>query len=197
MFLIFTIFTIPALGKNSILIVGDSLSAGYGLNQEVGWVSLLKQKLQSENYDYEVKNVSVSGNTTSNGLAQLKKTLTDTTPTIALIQLGGNDGLRGLQIATIRNNLQSMIDLLKEQGSRIILLGLRLPPNYGAKYTEEFSALYTDLGEKNNVAVVPLFLKNVDDVAGMMQADRIHPTIKAQSILLNNVWEALQPMLAR
>jgi acyl-CoA thioesterase-1 len=195
--LLLCFFTLPVFAENSILVIGDSISAGYGITPKQGWVSLLQQRLIQQKYGYYVVNASMSGDTTSNGLARLPQALKDHHPQITIIELGGNDGLRGLQIPTIRNNLQRMIMLAKKSRSQVLLLGVRLPPNYGLLYTQRFQHIFTDLAAQNAVSVVPLFLKNVDDDSVLMQADGIHPTIKAQMIMLNNMWQVLEKMLER
>jgi acyl-CoA thioesterase-1 len=193
--LLLFIFTLPVLAENTILIIGDSLSAGYGLESSRGWVKLLEQRLVSENYNYQVINSSISGDTLSNGLERLPSVLAQYNPTITIIELGGNDGLRGLQLNVIENNLTKMIALIRKAGSKVLLLGIRLPPNYGAAYTEQFHQLFISVAKENDVALVPLFLKGVDDNPKLMQFDGIHPGVEAQEILLNNVWGELIKML--
>jgi acyl-CoA thioesterase I len=190
-------FTLPVFADNSILVIGDSISAGYGINLQQGWVSLLQQRLIQQKFIYHVINASVSGDTTSNGLARLPQALKHYHPQITIIELGGNDGLRGLQISTIRANLQRMIMLAKKSQSKVLLLGVRLPPNYGLLYTQRFQNMFTDLAAHHAISVVPFFLKNIDDNAALMQADGIHPTVAAQIIMLNNMWPSLQQMLDR
>jgi acyl-CoA thioesterase-1 len=189
------LFTVPIFAKNAILVVGDSLSSGYSLQPNEMWITALKERLAEHSYHYDVINISVSGNTTSNGLASLPHALETHHPEITIIELGGNDGLRGLQLTQIKKNLQEMITLAKNANSKVLLLGVRLPPNYGQAYTEQFSAIFVDLAKENDVAIVPLFLNGVDDQPNMMGPDRIHPTAKAQSILLDNVWGELKNLL--
>lgn len=193
--LLLLFFTLPTFAKKTILIVGDSLSAGYNITLEKSWAMLLKQRLQDQHYDYDVINVSISGNTTSNGLAQLPKAIEQHTPHIVIIEVGGNDGLRGLQLEIIKNNLQTMITLSKKNNAKVLLLGVRLPPNYGPAYTQQFQAIFSQLAKKNNISVVPLFLNSIDENNDLMNTDRIHPNEKAQSIMLDNVWPTLKPML--
>lgn len=195
MILLFLV-TLPLFAKNTILIVGDSLSASYGINQQQGWVNLLKIKLKKNNLAYTVVNASVSGDTTSNGLARLPTLLQKHQPVITIIELGGNDGLRGLHLQTIAHNLQKMIDLTKQSGSQVLLVGIRLPPNLGNDYTEAFYQIFVNLARKNNVAFVPFFLKNIDTEINLMQPDRIHPTAQAQKILLQNIWQELSVLLS-
>jgi len=189
------LFTLPVFAKNTILIVGDSLSAGYGVETGKGWVALLDERLQDNAMDYEVVNDSISGDTTSNGLARLPAALSKNKPSITIIELGGNDGLRGLPLQVIKSNLSQMIDLTKDAGSKVILLGVRIPPNMGPTYTDQFHAIYTTLGDDKDVSVVPYFLQNVDNKPQLIQQDGIHPTSEAQGALLDNVWPTLKPLL--
>ncbi len=182
---------LPAYAANNIIIVGDSLSAGYGFDPQKSWPQLLQKKLQEENLSYKVINLSISGSTTSNGLAVLPKAIKTYHPKITIIALGGNDGLRGLDISTIKQNLQKMIDMAKPK-SKIILAGVRLPPNYGPDYTKQFQMIFDQLAEKNRITLVPLLLKNVDDKPNLIQPDGIHPTQEAQPIILQNVLDKLK-----
>jgi acyl-CoA thioesterase-1 len=188
------LFTVPALAENTILILGDSLSAGYGIDPALGWVSLLAKRLKEGNYDYRVVNASISGDTTSNGLSRLPAVLAAEHPQITIIELGGNDGLRGLAPAQIQKNFSRLILLAKQAGSKVLVLGVRIPPNYGLAYTQQFQVVYQDLA-KSGVTVVPLFLNGVDDHAGWIQADGIHPTKDAQTQMLDNVWVGLKALL--
>ncbi len=187
--------TLPVVAQNTILIVGDSLSAGYGVNPNENWAVLLQATLKENRSPYQVVNASVTGSTTSNGLANLPSALNQYKPKITIIELGGNDGLRGLQITLIKNNLQQMINLAKQAGSEVLLLGLRLPPNYGPDYTQQFQAIYVDLADSNHIAVVPLLLTSIDDNPALMQADHIHPNTQAQPIILKTVWPTLSKLL--
>jgi acyl-CoA thioesterase-1 len=191
------LFTLPVFAKNSILIIGDSLSAAHGIDSNLGWVALLKNRLKENNYNYDVINASISGDTTSQGLARLPNALQQFKPSVTIIELGGNDGLRGLPIATIENNLRQMISLIKKSGSHVLLLGVRLPPNYGMTYTNQFHKMFADLAKQNQISVVPLFLGHIDKDNNLMQADKIHPTVKAQSMMLNNVWPTLILLLKK
>lgn len=195
--LLLLLFTLPIFAKNTILIVGDSLSANYGINTQKGWVALLQQRLNEKKYNYHVINASISGDTTSNGLARLSKTLKQNKPQITIIELGGNDGLRGLSISTIKNNLQKMIEMTKATQSKILLLGVRLPSNYGPEYTQQFQQIFLDLSKEEQIPVVPLFLHGIDENVLLMQQDRIHPGIDAQTLMLNNVWPELEKLLAK
>lgn len=189
------IFSLPAFAKNTILIVGDSISAGYGLPAEAGWVKLLEQRLEQFGYDYQVVNASISGNTTSNGVAVLRQALTEYHPSITILQLGGNDGLRGIQPVVIKKNLTQLVQMTKAANSAVLILGIRLPPNYGEVYNERFADLYVAVAESEGVALEPLLLHGIDHQAHLMQSDGIHPTAAAQTIILDTVWKKLKPLL--
>lgn len=191
------VFTLPVLAQNTILVIGDSLSAGYGVTVNKGWVALLQKRLDEEKYDYKVVNASISGNTTSNGLARTAKALATYRPQITIIELGGNDGLRGIALTTIQSNLAKMIELAKAAKSEVLLLGIQLPPNYGLEYTQGFQKIFSDLSHEYQAQVVLYFLHNVDVDVNLMQPDRIHPTEQAQPKLLDNVWPALKGMLQK
>jgi len=195
--LLVCLFTLPVFANNSILIIGDSLSAGYGIDTNLGWVNLLRNKLQQNGYHYDVINSSISGDTTSQGLARLPGALKQFKPQITIIELGGNDGLRGLPIATIKNNLNQMISLIKKTNSHVLLIGVRLPPNYGLAYTNQFHQLFVSLAQQNKISIVPFFLQNIDQDYSLMQADHIHPIAKAQSAMLNNIWPTLEKLLKK
>lgn len=181
-----------------ILVFGDSVSAGYGLPRvERGWVALLQAKLKTEGYGYDVVNASVSGETTAGGLARLPRALAVHHPAVVILELGGNDGLRALPIEQMRDNLTRMIALAKGAGARILLLGMRIPPNYGPQYTAQFGEAYTDLARQRHVAVVPFFMSDVALHPELMQADGVHPDEEAQPTLLKSVWPALEPLLKR
>jgi len=179
-----------------ILVFGDSISAGYGLERvQQGWVALLQTKLQSEGYGYEVINASVSGETTAGGLARLPRALSLHQPKIVILELGGNDGLRALPIEQMRANLAQMADLASAAGARVLLLGMRMPPNYGPDYTEQFRLCYVDLARQKKLPLVPFLLNDVALTPNLMQADGIHPNALGEPTLLANVWPALQPLL--
>ncbi len=178
-----------------ILVLGDSLSASFGIDQSNGWVSLLEQKLSQSNYDYRVVNASISGETTQGGLQRLPKLLSKYQPQLVILELGGNDGLRGLGIELIKSNLQSMISKSTEFRAEILLIGMRLPPNYGQFYTDAFSQMYVDLANNNNIPVVPFLLAGIATRENLMQVDGIHPKEEAQSLMLDNVWKHLRPLL--
>lgn len=180
-----------------LLILGDSLSAAYGMDAAQGWVALLQSRLDAQRHGYHVVNASVSGETTSGGLARLPVLLRQHRPAIVLIALGGNDGLRGLPAAQISRNLKAMIEAARAAGARVLLAGVRLPPNYGAAYAEQFQRVYRDLARSAQVALVPSLLEGIDLDLTLMQDDRLHPAPAAQTRILDNVWPALQPLLAR
>jgi len=178
-----------------VLVFGDSLSAGYGIRVEQGWVSLLAQKIEHEGYGFRVVNASVSGETTDGGLARLPRALAVQKPRIVLLELGANDGLRGLPLAGTRDNLDQMIALIQSQHIAVLLLGLRLPPNYGERYTGGFMRMYQELAAGHHIALLPFLLDNVALHADLMQADGLHPNEKGQPSLLDNVWPRLLPLL--
>lgn len=172
----------------AVLVVGDSLSAGYGLNISEGWVALLKNKLSDEGYGHDVVNASISGDTTSGGRSRLKKALERHQPALVVIELGGNDGLRGQPVRAMRRNLEAMIKDSLQAGAQVALLGMRIPPNYGERYANAFHAVYGDLAQAHDLPLVTFFLEGVALDKTLMQADGIHPNAKAQPILLDNAW---------
>jgi acyl-CoA thioesterase-1 len=179
-----------------ILVFGDSISAGYGLPQiDQGWVSLLQARLSASGYGYRVVNASVSGETTAGGLARLPRALAVHHPALVILELGGNDGLRALPVGAMRANLAKMVELVRAAGAKVLLLGIRIPPNYGADYAEQFRTTYTSLGQELHVAVLPFLLADIALVPGLMQADGIHPNESAQGKLVANVWPSLEPLL--
>jgi acyl-CoA thioesterase I len=181
----------------TILVFGDSLSASYGLEPNTGWVSLLEKRLREQGYSFRVTNASVSGETTEGGLARLPRALQIHKPSIVVLELGANDGLRALPVANARKNLEAMVKLSKAAGSKVLLLGVRLPPNYGQRYNSDFEKMFADLGRVHKVAVVPWFMKNVADQPTRMQRDGLHPNLQGQAPLLENVWPALKPLLGK
>lgn len=181
--------------QHKILILGDSLSAGYGLNQNTGWVHLLSEKLKSSHPDWKVINASISGDTTSGGLRRLPSLLKNHHPQIVLIELGGNDGLRGFMPSTTFQNLDKMIHMSKETKSHIILAGIHLPPNYGEKYEQLFYSNYTRLSAQYNIPLIPFILEGVGTHRELMQADGIHANEKGQPVILKNVLQYLMPVL--
>ncbi|MBC7514225.1 MAG: arylesterase [Herminiimonas sp.] len=177
----------------TVLVLGDSLSAEYGLTRGTGWVPLLERRLATTQTRAAIVNASISGETTSGGRARLQALLAKHHPDIVVIELGGNDGLRGLQLNATRTNLQEMIDMSKKSGARVLLLGMQIPPNYGGDYTRRFAGLYATLARQPGVTLVPFFLEGLQTRPELFQADRIHPVAAAQPLLLDNVW----PYLAR
>jgi acyl-CoA thioesterase-1 len=178
-----------------ILVFGDSISAGYGLRLEQGWVELLKTRLQSQGYGYQVVNASVSGETTAGGLARLPRALELHRPKIVILELGGNDGLRALPIAQMRGNLTQMVTLATAIGAKVLLLGMRMPPNYGPEYTRQFALVFSDLASEKKIPSVPFLLNDIALSPNLLQGDDIHPNALGQPILLDNVWPALKPLL--
>ncbi|MDX1588797.1 MAG: arylesterase [Oleiphilaceae bacterium] len=181
--------------SRSLLVLGDSLSAGYGIAEDESWVSLLKERLSESHPQWEVINASVSGETTDGGLRRLDRLLDHHQPELILIQLGGNDGLRGFPHQQTRDNLAGLIERSQEAGAEVLLLGIELPPNYGRRYTEAFARQYRELAREYEVPLLPFLLEGIYDREGMMQSDDIHPTAQAQPLILDNVWEELEPML--
>ena len=181
--------------KSVILVYGDSLSAAYRMPQQQGWVSLLQQRLQTQGYPYHVVNASVSGETTSGGLSRLQITLRQHKPDIVLLELGANDGLRGLPLAQMRNNLEAMIKAIQATGADVILLGIMIPPNYGPKYTQEFSQSFTELAKRFDLPRVNFLLEGVAGKPELTLDDGLHPSAIAQPRILENVWKTLNPEL--
>lgn len=179
----------------TILVLGDSISAGYGIQREQGWVHQLRSRVAGEGRGWQVVNASVSGETTGGGLARLPEALDDHDPDVVIIELGGNDGLRGYPIARIRDNLTRLVELARHAGSRVLLVGMRIPPNYGPRYTRAFAAVFEDVAEAQDVALVPFLLDGVALRPGLMQRDGIHPTAAAQALLLDTIWPELAPLL--
>ena len=199
-----TLFLLAALAFSStsafaksaqILVVGDSISAGYGLSSGEGWVDLLTKKLGKEKIPAEVVNASISGDTTAGGLSRLPALLAKHKPTHVVIELGGNDGLRGSPVATAKANLLKMAELSKASGAKVLILGMQMPPNFGAGYTTQFEAMYVDVAKAVNGGLVPTLLGKIGTDLSKFQADRIHPTAAAQPVLLDTVWPALVKLL--
>ena len=179
----------------TVLIVGDSISAAFGLDTRQGWVSLLEQRLKHEGFTETVVNASISGDTSAGGQARLPALLVEHKPEVVILELGGNDGLRGMLPTQLQQNLASMIDNARASGARVLLLGMQLPPNYGARYTEAFAKVYSDLADQKKIPLVPFFLQGIGGNPELMQADGIHPAVAAQGKLLENVWPTLKPLL--
>jgi acyl-CoA thioesterase-1 len=179
----------------TIVVLGDSLSAGYGIKIQEGWVTLLAQRLASEGYGYRVVNASVSGETTQGGLARLPRVLATHKPAIVIVELGANDGLRGLQLAASRENLRKILELARTARARVLLVGMLIPPNYGPRYSEEFHDMYTSLASKYATPFLPFLLDQVALKPELMQADGLHPNSLGQPQLLENLWPKLKPLL--
>ncbi|MEL7536830.1 MAG: arylesterase [Pseudomonadota bacterium] len=190
----------PALananGSGTLLVVGDSLSAAYNLEIGEGWVNLLGDRLAENGYDFTVVNASISGDTTSGGRARLPAALARHKPTVVVLELGGNDGLRGIPIKTMRANLTAMIEASREAGAAVVLLGIRIPENYGRRYADEFFATYGELARDFSLAHVEFFMDGVALDDSLMQSDGIHPNVDAQPILLENAWPAIKSVLS-
>ena len=179
----------------TLLVLGDSLSAEYGLERGTGWTALLQQRLQQHKLATTVVNASISGDTTIGGKNRLPALMSQHKPDVLVIELGSNDALRGLPLKTSQDNLQAMITLARQQQAKVLLVGMQIPPNYGPDYTRRFSAMYQDLAKANKVALVPFFMEGIAADLSLFQADRIHPNEQAQPRLLDNVWPALKPLL--
>ncbi len=181
----------------TILVLGDSLSGAWGIDTDEGWVALLQQKLSKQGFDYKVINASVSGDTTRTGLSRIESALQQHKPAVVIVALGGNDGLRGLAFSEIESSLASIIERCQKDGAQVLLSGVRLPPNYGPVYIEQFAALYERLSGQYNVPLVPRMLDQVAENRALMQQDGIHPKAEAQAQIMQNVWVGLEPMLTR
>ena len=179
----------------SIVVLGDSLSAAYGMELSESWPSLLQQRLDQHGHAYQVFNSSITGETTQGGLTRLPRLLEQHRPKIVIVELGGNDGLRGLPLQVTRANLAAMIEQSLASGAQVLLAEMRIPPNYGRTYTEKFNGTYTELASQFGVVLLPFVLQDIALEPGMMQADGIHPTASAQPLILDQVWAALAPLL--
>lgn len=200
LFLLLTIVTSLAYAQNStsgttkILVMGDSLSAGYGIDIQQGWVNLLEREL-TKNHAIQIINASVSGETSSGGNSRLPALLAEHKPNIVILELGGNDGLRGQPLKLLEKNLQTMIDASKKSNAKVLLAGMQIPPNYGGRYSSQFKGLYEKLAEKNELGLIPFLLEGIGGDETLMQRDGIHPTAEAQSIIVKNVLPELEKML--
>jgi len=180
-----------------VLVVGDSISAGYGLAKGAGWVDLLAARIDARHLPWRVVNASITGDTTAGGRARLPALLAQHKPGVVIVELGGNDGLRGGNLKSTKDNLDAMIAAVRKANARPIVVGMRLPPNYGPAYTREFDAMYGDIAKSSGAALVPFFFAGFGESDEFFQPDRIHPTAAAQSKLLDNVWPVLSPLLAK
>ena len=187
--------TAYAAPQKSILVVGDSLSAAYGIAQSRGWVALLAERLKRERPDYSVVNASVSGDTTAGGRARLQSALARHKPAVVVIELGGNDGLGGLPVAQMKDNLSAMVQASRAAGARVLLVGMKMPPNYGRDYASAFESAFAEVAKAQKTAFVPFFLEGFAEDGNLFQDDRIHPTEAAQPLMLERIWKALRPIL--
>jgi acyl-CoA thioesterase-1 len=184
-----------AMAAPVVLVVGDSISAGYGLPVGTGWTTLLQQRLSAEHYPHHVVNASISGDTTAGGRARLDALLATNHPAVTVIELGGNDGLRGGSLDAMQANLDAMVTAAQKSGSRVLMVGLRLPPNYGPAYVRRFETTFADVARARKIALVPFLFEGFAEDDAMFQGDRIHPVIAAQARMLDNVWPPLKPLL--
>ena len=185
----------PMAGARTLLVYGDSLSAGYGLPRDKGWASLLAERLKQEQIDYTVANASLSGETTLGGLKRINATLAQHKPAIVLLALGANDGLRGQSVDSMRNNLEATIDACRKAKSQVVLIGMRLPPNYGSAYANKFQAMYVEIAQRHKLPLVPFLLEGFAEKPEWFQADGVHPAIRAQPVMLDTVWKTLRATL--
>ena len=184
-------------GAPVLLVVGDSISAGYGLTKGTGWVDLLAARIEAQHLPWRVVNASITGDTTAGGRARLPALLAQHKPAVVIVELGGNDGLRGGNLRSTKDNLDSMIAMVRKADAAPLVIGMRLPPNYGPAYTREFEALFGDVAKANHAALVPFFFAGFAESEEWFQGDRIHPTAAAQPKLLDNVWPVLSPLIAK
>lgn len=196
LFLVLSVAAGAASAAATILVFGDSVSAGYGLPRDQSWVDLLRARLAREHADYKVVNASVTGETTTGGRARLAATLNQHRPQIVILELGGNDGLRGTRVDTIRANLGAMITEARRRGTKVLLVGMNVPPNYGSDYAEKFRSLFETLARQDRVPLVPFLFEGFATDRGMFQSDGIHPVAAAQQKMLDNVWPQLRPLVA-
>ena len=196
--LLLLLLVMPATAPAGIiLVVGDSLSAAYGIPVEQGWVALLQERIDAEGYPCRIVNASISGDTTANARARLLQALDNHEPAVVLLELGGNDGLRGLSLAEMKNNLAAMISSVRETGARLLLIGVQLPPNYGPVYTQRFQAVYRELASEQIVTLLPSLVDGIGTEQNLMQRDGIHPNAIAQPLIRDRVWKELLPLLEK
>ena len=190
------LFAVTAVAQAAtLLVLGDSLSSAYGIGPREGWVTLMEERLKQQKFDYNVVNASISGETTSGGAARIDEALARTRPALVIVALGGNDGLRGLPVSQIKANLMRIVENAKRRGARVLLLGIRMPPNYGPQYVREFEAVFTEVARRHKTPLVPFMLQGVAEQRDLMQPDNIHPTAAAQPVILETVWKKLLPLL--
>jgi acyl-CoA thioesterase I len=193
--LLFSAFTAMAAPAKNILIFGDSLAAGYDIDREQSWPSLLVAKLANSNSSYSAINASISGETSAGGLARLPQALREHQPAVVVIELGANDGLRGLPLTAMRKNLVAMIRAAKKSNAKVLLIGMKLPPNYGLDYTAQFAQSFTDIAKQEKIPLLPFLLQPIANQRDAFQADGLHPVATVQPVLLDHVWSALHPLL--
>jgi len=181
----------------TILVMGDSLSAAYGIRPEQGWVALLTQRLQTSGYGYEVVNASVSGETSNGGLQRLPRAIQIHRPSIVILELGANDGLRGLPVPVTKDNLAKMVQLVQKAGARVVLVGIRIPPNYGPRYATEFAGMYPEIAKQFQLPLIPFLLDKVALDPALMQDDGLHPNARGEPQVLETVWQGLEPLLKK
>ena len=184
-------------GQPVILVLGDSISAEYGLARDTGWVKLMEARLREQHYDYRVVNASISGETTSGGLARIDELLARVRPSTVIVELGGNDALRGLPVATTQQNLDAIVAKSQKAKASILIVGMQIPPNYGKAFADRFAAVFVSTSRRYDTALTPAFFAGFADQLDLFQPDRIHPTLAAQGKLLDNVWPDLEPLLHR
>jgi acyl-CoA thioesterase-1 len=184
-----------AHAAGTILVFGDSLSAAYGIGQKEGWPALLAERLRERKWDYSVVNASISGETTAGGATRIGEAVTRARPAVVIVALGGNDGLRGLPVAQMRANLEKMVATAKAARAKVLVVGMRMPPNYGPRYTREFEEAFVQVAKAQGVALVPFMLDGIGEQRELFLPDNIHPTAQAQPIILDTIWRGLEPLL--
>ncbi len=196
---LFTLLVVPAAlaSGGTILVLGDSLSAAYGLPRQAGWVTLLEERLGERKFNHRVVNASISGETSAGGASRIDGLLHQHRPAVLILALGANDGLRGLPAAHLHSNLETMIRVARQRNAKVLLVGMRMPPNFGPAYTREFTAVYADLARRHRTAFVPFMLEGFADRPEYFLADGIHPNAAAQPLILEQIWTALAPLLHR
>ena len=194
--LLITLFS-TTLAAKSIVVLGDSLSASYRMATEDGWVHLVQQKIEQNKLAYSMMNESISGDTTAGGLARIDKALIQHKPALVLLELGANDGLRGLAPKRMKNNLKNIIKRSQKVGAKVLLLAMQIPPNYGKRYTDRFDQVYPQLAKDMNIPLVPFILKEIALNKGLLQKDHLHPNEKAQPLIADKVWKYLEPMIEK
>lgn len=187
----------PAWGAGTILVYGDSLSAAYGVAQKEGWVSLLEERLRQRKFDYSVANASISGETSAGGASRIGESLARTKPAVVVLTLGSNDGLRGLAVPQMKSHLATIVKASQSAGAKVLVVGSRMPPNYGPTYTRQFQEAFAEVAKEHRAAYVPFLLDGIADKRDLFQPDNLHPTAEAQPIILDTVWKGLEPLLKR